>query len=1194
MIPRAGQAQAVSPGVFSTLQTDLVPDIGIALEPATMRSRVVGLDTQQLTAARLGQQALRLNLFDDAALNVRIDRVRPTRSGYFITGSPQGVEWGEVRLVVNGPVMVGTVVTPEGKYTIRSGGAGRHIIRQVDPTAEPPLHDDTQIPLPSSPPQGVAPGDPLDTVSPQAVVPGDPFASSASLAADSPEDQPTEDGSEVRVLIVYTPALQAAQGGAAGMQALIDLMIQTANDAFESSGIDTRLILAHTALVDYVEAETGVNMSRLLFVDGYMDEVLTLRNEHAADLVHLLTRYVSGRGGLAGVISDETLRYEYLSAFAITATASEEVFTHETGHNFGMVHDRFTDLPGNPNPIYPYAFGYVNNRAFEAGAPESARWRTVMSYPNRCNAAGVTCQRLVRFANPDQTWLGDPLGVPANDPETGIEGPADARLTINRTARWVGSYRSEACTEFKVSPEAPVAPLSGSEVVFSVETGYGCVWEVSNQSGFLTPETDARQAGTGFISISVQPNDTGAERLGTLTVAGTTIQVRQLVTDAGICGRTPSVVGAIAGDTACDQVTDQQLSQVTSLELGDQGLSVLQAGDFEGLSNLTSLRLNSNRFTELPEDLFSGLANLESLRLSGNRLTELPAGLFAGLSKLNDLRLSDNDLEALPEGVFSGLSQLRFLALSRNGLSALAEDAFAGLSQLQILLLTENELSELPAGVFAGLSRLRELHMGANPYQAMPTGLFSDLEELERLYLYGSPLTGLPDGVFADLSNLVILDLHRNRLSELAADIFRGLSRLQSLFLPDNELTTLPGDIFSGLTVLQFLLLENNQLSDLPNGIFSGLTSLERLDLKGNRVDPLPLELSLEIVGDDQIKAIAPTGAPFALELPLTVSSGAEVAGDTANSITIPAGAVESVPSSVTRLDEDTDTATVDIASLPALPKSHEGYALTKDATLPIEVQLPEEILPPAQVTGVQVARGFGSLRVSWNAVSRAEGYKVQWKSGDEDYDEESRQAVIAGGDTTSYTITGLTDGAEYTVRVLATRSGADDGTFSDEILGATRSGDPDVNGDGTLDGDDAQIMWYAYRFASLVGDGETGGTETSRRRFLAGYSGLDDPTDEDLRAMVARANTWRTEGLNEDGDINADGMIDESDARAMYYAYTYESLLGDGEDGGAERFRTQLLGPLAGTADPTDEDLKAMLRRANELREAYGTPNAV
>lgn len=73
LIPRAGQVQTPPPGVFSSFQTNLVPAIGVALEPATMRSRVVGMDTQQVTAARLGQETLRLNLFDDIAVAVRID-----------------------------------------------------------------------------------------------------------------------------------------------------------------------------------------------------------------------------------------------------------------------------------------------------------------------------------------------------------------------------------------------------------------------------------------------------------------------------------------------------------------------------------------------------------------------------------------------------------------------------------------------------------------------------------------------------------------------------------------------------------------------------------------------------------------------------------------------------------------------------------------------------------------------------------------------------------------------------------------------------------------------------------------------------------------------------------------------------------------------------------------------------------------
>ena len=248
LIPRAGQAQAASSGVFSTLQTDLVPDIGVALEPATMRSRVVNVDTQRITAARLGRESLTLNLFDDTAVAVQIDRVRPTRSGYFITGRPEGFEWGEVRLVVNGPVMVGTVVTPDGKYTIRFAGAGRHIIRQVDPSQEALADDVVATPLPPGPPQIVSPGSTVSSL------PGP-----ENVAIEELPDRPTEDGSEIRILFAYTPALLAQEGGVAGVQALIDLMIHTANHAFEISGIqDLQLVLVHSVLLDYVETDTAV------------------------------------------------------------------------------------------------------------------------------------------------------------------------------------------------------------------------------------------------------------------------------------------------------------------------------------------------------------------------------------------------------------------------------------------------------------------------------------------------------------------------------------------------------------------------------------------------------------------------------------------------------------------------------------------------------------------------------------------------------------------------------------------------------------------------------------------------------------------------------------------------------------------------------------------------------------------------
>ena len=195
----------------------------------------------------------------------------------------------------------------------------------------------------------------------------------------------------------------------------------------------------------------------------------------------------------------------------------------------------------------------------------------------------------------------------------------------------------------------------------------------------------------------------------------------------------------------------------------------------------------------------------------------------------------------------------------------------------------------------------------------------------------------------------------------------------------------------------------------------------------------------------------------------------------------------------------------------------------------------------------------------------------------------------MPGSGTTSYTIIDLTTGTEYTIRVIATKDHADDGEPSDEVTGTPASPDPDVNADGTLDGDDAQVMYQAYASEEKVGDGESGGTAESRRTLLSGLAGTADPTDDDLKAMLRKANVWRSVGLAHGGDINEDGAIDGDDAFVMYYAYEFADLVGDGETGGTARHRRHLLASRSGQDEPTDEDLKKMLRRANKLREDFG-----
>ena len=101
-----------------------------------------------------------------------------------------------------------------------------------------------------------------------------------------------------------------------------------------------------------------------------------------------------------------------------------------------------------------------------------------------------------------------------------------------------------------------------------------------------------------------------------------------------------------------------------------------------------------------------------------------------------------------------------------------------------------------------------------------------------------------------------------------------------------------------------------------------------------------------------------------------------------------------------------------------------------------------------------------GTLDVSWEAPasdggSAITGYKVQWKSGSEDYDGSAgstRQAEVTDPASRTHTITGLTDGVEYAVRVIAVND-VGDGPPSDEATGTPRETTPPELSTATVDG---------------------------------------------------------------------------------------------------------------------------------------------
>ena len=193
-----------------------------------------------------------------------------------------------------------------------------------------------------------------------------------------------------------------------------------------------------------------------------------------------------------------------------------------------------------------------------------------------------------------------------------------------------------------------------------------------------------------------------------------------------------------------------------------------------------------------------------------------------------------------------------------------------------------------------------------------------------------------------------------------------------------------------------------------------------------------------------------------------------------------------------------------------------------------------------AQVTGVVLTPGDGELAVEWAPLANATGYEVQWKSGGQSYNNSGRQATISSGSTASHTIPSLTNGTTYTVRVRATRTGANAGPYSDEAMDAPHSGR-----DGVEDGAD--------------GDG-------------AGH---------DRRQLHGRARQ------RADGECRGDGRRAREHVREPdpNQPDVHDDELGYGPDGDGESGQRYEHGGRNGVSDPRRDQHRHRLRRHHDQR---------
>ncbi|MFU8828165.1 MAG: M12 family metallo-peptidase [Phycisphaerales bacterium] len=372
----------------------------------SIRSRAVQIDLGLLdTTLRGDDDTVQLQLFEHTDIQLRLDRVtyvnRAMTSWVGRLGDgTDAADW--YTLVRNQDVLVANFWMSDGRaFEIRplDDTGTVHVVHEIQPSLFGPCET-------CSGQHGDKLHGPLD---------GAPFDRGVEQSNRGCED----DGSVIDVLVVYTPSARSAAGGTSAIQALAFASIDSTNQAYINSNIQTSVRLAHLAEVNYSESGSfGTDLNNLR--TGVVPGVLEMREVHNADMVAMLNNG-SGSCGIGYLMQTLSPGFESL-AFSVTrysCAVGNLTFAHELGHNMGCQHDAAN---AGSNPLFPYSFGW--------------RWTANSGQLRRSVMAYAPGSRVPHFSNPEVLNGGAP---------TGDAQQAFNALTINNTAYTIANFRVGDC-----------------------------------------------------------------------------------------------------------------------------------------------------------------------------------------------------------------------------------------------------------------------------------------------------------------------------------------------------------------------------------------------------------------------------------------------------------------------------------------------------------------------------------------------------------------------------------------------------------------------------------------------------------------------------------------------------------------------------------------------------------------------------
>ncbi len=256
----------------------------------------------------------------------------------------------------------------------------------------------------------------------------------------------------VDLLLGYSAGVVATVGSESGAQTLVANRVALTNAAYQTSGVNMRLRLVHSMLVNY--SDTGFkNDATLRRLTGYdettqqnvpVDSAFTAlraaRDQYGADLVALVRQYREPEQdgcGIAWLIgmnqraispaSDAGFGYAVVGdgtdldeSDSRTYKCSLYALAHELGHLMGQAHN--TEDSAGRSGAHSYSYGYR-----EAA---STGFFTIMAYPRDDTQAA---NEVGNFANPAVSVSGRP---------TGVANASDNVRSMNQTMPIVSTFRA--------------------------------------------------------------------------------------------------------------------------------------------------------------------------------------------------------------------------------------------------------------------------------------------------------------------------------------------------------------------------------------------------------------------------------------------------------------------------------------------------------------------------------------------------------------------------------------------------------------------------------------------------------------------------------------------------------------------------------------------------------------------------------